>query len=161
MLTWLSVWVKVQICIWPSWCHCHSLSLSPVNPDWIYLPGFTFLVPVHRLVPVKIQEGCVCVCVWCVYVLVIITCQGPLLFASSLLTLSHDMNSLLRNTSLQHNNTLITYSKLCFSVTTGCTAVILMAKYLVSRFSWNVIKESSIWVRKWHKYLSNQHLVNK
>jgi len=23
------VWVKVQICIWPSWCHCHSLSLAP------------------------------------------------------------------------------------------------------------------------------------
>jgi len=23
----------------------HSLSLTPVNPDWFYLPGFTFLVP--------------------------------------------------------------------------------------------------------------------
>ena len=33
MLAWLCVWVKVQICIWPSWCHCHSLSLVPVNPD--------------------------------------------------------------------------------------------------------------------------------
>ena len=43
-----SVWGKVQICIWPSWCHCHSLSLAPVNPDWFYLPGFTFLVPAHR-----------------------------------------------------------------------------------------------------------------
>jgi len=39
MLAWLCVWVKVQICIWPSWCHCHSLSLAPVNPDWIYLSG--------------------------------------------------------------------------------------------------------------------------
>jgi len=28
-------------------CHCHSLSLAPVNPDWFYLPGFTFLVPSH------------------------------------------------------------------------------------------------------------------
>ena len=28
------VWVKVQTCIWPSRCHCHSLSLAPVNPDW-------------------------------------------------------------------------------------------------------------------------------
>jgi len=37
MLAWLCVWVKVQICIWPSWCHCHSLSLAPVNPDWFYL----------------------------------------------------------------------------------------------------------------------------
>jgi len=41
----LSVWVKVQICIWPSSCHCHSLSFAPVNPYWFYLPGFTFLVP--------------------------------------------------------------------------------------------------------------------
>jgi len=23
----------------PSWCHCHSLSLAPVNPDWFYLSG--------------------------------------------------------------------------------------------------------------------------
>ena len=34
-------------CMWPSICHCHSLSLAPVNPDWFYLPGFTFLVPAH------------------------------------------------------------------------------------------------------------------
>ena len=37
----LCVWVKVQICIWSSWCHCHSLFLAPVNPDWFYLPGGT------------------------------------------------------------------------------------------------------------------------
>jgi len=34
MLAWLGIWVKVQICIWRSWCHCYSLSLAPVNPDW-------------------------------------------------------------------------------------------------------------------------------
>jgi len=39
MLAWLCVWVKVQICIWPSLCHCHPLSLAPVNPDWFYLSG--------------------------------------------------------------------------------------------------------------------------
>jgi len=39
MLAWLCVWVNMQICIWPSWCHCHSLSLAPANPDWFYLPG--------------------------------------------------------------------------------------------------------------------------
>ena len=33
VLAWLSVWGKVQICIRPSWCQCHSLSLAPVNPD--------------------------------------------------------------------------------------------------------------------------------
>jgi len=30
---------SAQICIWPSRCHCHSLSLAPVNPDWFYLSG--------------------------------------------------------------------------------------------------------------------------
>jgi len=37
MLPWLSAWVEVQICMWPSRCNCHSLSLAPVNPDWFYL----------------------------------------------------------------------------------------------------------------------------
>jgi len=27
----LSVWSKVQTCIWSSWCHCHSLSPAPVK----------------------------------------------------------------------------------------------------------------------------------
>ena len=27
VLAWLSVWSTVQTCIWPDWCHCHSLSL--------------------------------------------------------------------------------------------------------------------------------------
>jgi len=31
VLVWLSVWGKVQIGIWPSWCHCHSLSLASVK----------------------------------------------------------------------------------------------------------------------------------
>jgi len=44
VLVWLSVWDEVQICIWPSWCHCHLLSLVPVNPHWFYLHGFTFQV---------------------------------------------------------------------------------------------------------------------
>jgi len=37
MLAWLSVWSEVEICVWSSWCHCHSLSLAPVNPGWFYL----------------------------------------------------------------------------------------------------------------------------
>jgi len=54
---------------WPSWCHCHSLSLASVNPDWFYLPAFTFLVPAHPGRMDKIQDGhktvcaCVCACV--------------------------------------------------------------------------------------------------
>jgi len=57
MLAWLCVWVKVPIWIWPSWCHCHSLSLFLVNHI-----GFTFLVFLSggcwltRVVPDKIQE---------------------------------------------------------------------------------------------------------
>jgi len=68
MLAWLCVWVMVQICIWSSWCHCHSLSLAPANPDWFYLPSFTFLVPAHPGSPRQNPEGrkmvvCIPVCV--------------------------------------------------------------------------------------------------
>ena len=42
MLAWFSVWSEVQTCIWPSWCHCHSLSHAPVKsrlvlPFWYRL----------------------------------------------------------------------------------------------------------------------------
>ena len=39
VLAWLSVWIEVQTCIWPSWCHCHSLSLASVK---------SILVPAHQ-----------------------------------------------------------------------------------------------------------------
>ena len=47
VLVWLSVWSKVQTCIWPSWCHCHSLSLASLKsrlvlPFWY---RFTWVVP--------------------------------------------------------------------------------------------------------------------
>ena len=47
VLAWLSVWREVQICIWSSWCHCHSLSLASaksrlVLPFWYRL---TWVVP--------------------------------------------------------------------------------------------------------------------
>ena len=59
VLAWLSVWSKVQTCIWPSWCHCHSLSLASVKsrlvlPFWYRL---TWVVPDKRPL-----SGCVCVC---------------------------------------------------------------------------------------------------
>ena len=31
VLVWLSVWSEMQTCIWPSWCHCHSLCLASVK----------------------------------------------------------------------------------------------------------------------------------
>jgi len=59
VLAWLSVWSEVQTCIWPSCCHCHSLSLASVKsrsvlPFWYRL---TWVVP---------EKGPLngCVCVW-------------------------------------------------------------------------------------------------
>ena len=49
MLAWLCVWFKVQIYIWPSWCHCQTLSLAAVNPDWFYLPGWPTILSVVPL----------------------------------------------------------------------------------------------------------------
>ena len=47
VLVWLSVWSKMQTCILPSWCHCHSLALASVKsrlvlPFWYRL---TWVVP--------------------------------------------------------------------------------------------------------------------
>ena len=56
------VWSKVQTCIWPSWCHCHSLSLASVKSRWV----LTFWYQLPRVVPYKGPlNGCVCVCVYC------------------------------------------------------------------------------------------------
>jgi len=57
MLACLSVCGEVQICIWLTSCHCHSPSLAPVNPDWFYLPGFTFLVLAYHGSPGQIQRA--------------------------------------------------------------------------------------------------------
>ena len=54
VLAWLSVWSEVQTCIWPSWCHCHSLSRL-IFPFWYRL---TLVVPDKGPL-----NGCVCVCV--------------------------------------------------------------------------------------------------
>ena len=77
MLEWLSVWSEVQTCIWPSWCHCHSLSLALVKSRLV-LPFLYWLTPCspgQRAV----KRVCVCVCVlirlaheiwWCMFVCV-------------------------------------------------------------------------------------------
>jgi len=64
LLAWLSVWYEVQTCIWPSWCHYHSLSLASVKSIQI---GFAFLVPAHPGSPGKraVKRMCVCVCLYC------------------------------------------------------------------------------------------------
>ena len=54
---WLTVWSEVQTCIWPSWCHCHSLSLASVKTRLV-LP---FWYRPTRVVPDKGPlNGCVC-----------------------------------------------------------------------------------------------------
>ena len=60
VLAWLSFWSEVQTCIWPSCCHCHSLSLASVKsrldlPFWYLL---TWVVPEKG----PLNE-CVCMCV--------------------------------------------------------------------------------------------------
>ena len=60
VLAWLSVWSEMQTCIWPSWCHCHSLTLSSVKSRLV-LP---FWYRITREVPEKEPlNGCLCVCV--------------------------------------------------------------------------------------------------
>ena len=58
VLEWLSVWSEVQTCMWPSWYHCHSLSLASVKSRLV----FTFLVPAHPGSPGKRVVKWVCVC---------------------------------------------------------------------------------------------------
>ena len=62
VLAWLSVWSELQTCVWPSWCHCHSLSLASVKsrlalPFWYRL---TWVVPEKG--PLNV---CVCCCTSC------------------------------------------------------------------------------------------------
>ena len=59
VLAWLSVWSEMQTCIWPSWCHCHSLSFASVKSRLVLLFWY-------RLTQVVLEKGplnvCVCVC---------------------------------------------------------------------------------------------------
>ena len=60
VMAWLSVWSEVQTCIWPSWCHCHSLSLASVKSRLV-LPFW------YRSTWVVLEKGPLnrCVCVVC------------------------------------------------------------------------------------------------
>ena len=64
VLAWLSVWSEVQTCIWPSLCHCHSLSPASVKSRLV-LPFWYWLT---RVVPEKgpLNE--------CTYVCMLHTC---------------------------------------------------------------------------------------
>jgi len=73
MLVWLSVWCEVQTCIWPSWRHCHSLSLAPVKSRLV-LPFW------YRLTKVVLEKrplnGCSSSSKCCMPFLVEAACRG-------------------------------------------------------------------------------------
>jgi len=50
VLAWFSVWTEMPTCIWPSWCYCHSLSLTSVKSRLI-LPFW------YRLTRVVLDKG--------------------------------------------------------------------------------------------------------
>ena len=57
VLAWLSVWSAVQTCMWPSWCHCHSLTLASVKSRLVW----PFWYRLTRVVPDQGPlNGCVC-----------------------------------------------------------------------------------------------------
>jgi len=61
VLVWLTVWSDVQICIRPSWRHCHSLSLASVKSRLV-LPFWFWLTRV--VVDKRPLNGCVCTTHW-------------------------------------------------------------------------------------------------
>ena len=69
VLAWLSVWSEVQTCIWPSWCHCHSMALASVKSRLV----FPFWYRLTWVVPDKGPlNGCVCVCLVVIVVVVVV-----------------------------------------------------------------------------------------
>jgi len=62
-VAWLSVWSKVQTCIWPSWCHCHSLCLASVKSRLVLPFRYRLTWAVPEKGPLN---GCVCVCYYAV-----------------------------------------------------------------------------------------------
>jgi len=64
VLAWLSVWSEVHTSIWPSRCHCHSLSQDCISKIQI---DFTFLVLAHTGSPGKRAVKQVYVCVYANY----------------------------------------------------------------------------------------------
>ena len=110
VVAWLSVWSKMQTCTWPSWCHCHSLSLASVKsrlvlPFWYQL---TWVVPEKGPL-----NGCVCVCVrdCCFFWLYFVCCSDLLFYRFTAVTPEPRLNStaiLFAATSSLMRKTLIT-----------------------------------------------------
>jgi len=56
---WLSVWSEMPTCTWPSWCHCHSLSLTSVKSRLVLLFWYRLTWVVPEKGPLN---GCCCCC---------------------------------------------------------------------------------------------------
>jgi len=64
VLAWLSARSEVQTCIWPSRCHCHSLSLASVKSRLVLPFWYCLTQIVLDKVPLNV---CVCMCTCTVY----------------------------------------------------------------------------------------------
>ena len=138
VLVWLSVWSKVHTCIWPSWCHCHSLSLASVKSRLV-LPLW------YRLTKVVLEKGplnvCVCVCV----------CSFVHAFTSSLHTSVIYTASLLCLTSL--------WSFYLFSCVCTINISFMWCWFLQSMYFWNCLYISSNILRQDIKFSALMLLV--
>jgi len=96
LLAWLSAWSEVQTCIWPSWCHCHSLSLASVKSRLV----FTFLVPAHLGSPRQRAVKWVCVLqpLMSTY-----ASPGCYSYSTNTFTLSFDLESLTNDLTFQYH----------------------------------------------------------
>ena len=73
----VSVWSEVQTCIWPSWCHCHSLSLASGKSRLV----LTFWYRLTRVVLDKGPlNGCMYICICCLLVYIVCFPTYPLFF---------------------------------------------------------------------------------
>ena len=131
VLAWLSVWSKVQTCIWPSWCHCHSLSLASVKSRFV-LPFW------YRLTRVVSDRGplnrcvCVCMCV-CVHACV---CFNHFYTLSLFLSLpNHNPNFL----SSSFNHYTLLFHLLCCIILCVCESMSSLVSIRIITVYWMLI----------------------
>ena len=115
----LSAWSEVQTCIWPSWCHCHSLSLASVKSRVV----FTILVPAYSGSPGKGAVECVCVCSLSETVQRDKEVIHLTLFIVPFADYMHVYNLYLLTYLLTKENLWRTGDKLCRFLQTGCSYV--------------------------------------
>jgi len=67
---------RCRLALWPSWCHCHPLSLASVKSRLV----FTFLVLAHLGSPGQraVKRGCVCVYFYNLWFVLIMACHRQL-----------------------------------------------------------------------------------